>query len=41
MEETPTAAAPPARPLRGFHPPIESYETGLLDVGDGIYKITG
>ena len=35
MEETPTAAAPPTRPLRGFHPPIEPYETGLLDVGDG------
>ncbi|WP_111836898.1 prolyl aminopeptidase [Actinomyces bovis] len=23
------------RPLRGFYPPIEPYESGLLDVGDG------
>ena len=36
MEETQTgAAAPPPRPPRGFYPPIEPYETGLLDVGDG------
>lgn len=35
MEETPTGATAPPRLLCGFHPPIEPYETGLLDVGDG------